>query len=69
VTGVALRLDKHFARLYEQDAPQEEIQRRIGQYVRRWKRWVLSGVQKAWEEVAFKCIGGDPAPFAFESTA
>jgi hypothetical protein len=31
--------------LYEQDAPQEEIRRRIGQYVRRWMRWVLTGVR------------------------
>jgi len=29
--------------LYEQNAPQEEIVRRIGQYVRRWMRWVRSG--------------------------
>jgi hypothetical protein len=34
------------ARLYEQDAPQEEILRRIGQYVRRWKRWVCPSVTK-----------------------
>ncbi|MGO8735913.1 MAG: hypothetical protein ACLQVM_24325 [Terriglobia bacterium] len=34
------------ARLHEQDAPREEILRHIGQYVRRWKRWVLSGVRE-----------------------
>jgi hypothetical protein len=33
----------HLARLYEQNARREEILRRIGQYVRRWKRWSLSG--------------------------
>jgi hypothetical protein len=32
--------------LYERDAPQEQILRRIGQYVRRWKRWVFSGVRE-----------------------
>jgi hypothetical protein len=48
VTGVAPSAWEAFrervARLYEQDAPQEIILRRIGQYVRRWKRWVRSGV-------------------------
>jgi hypothetical protein len=33
------------ARLYEQDAPPEEIRRRIGQHVWRWKGWVLSDVR------------------------
>ena len=32
-------------RLYEQSAPLEETRRRIGQYIRRWKRWVVSGVR------------------------
>ena len=27
------------------NAPQEEILRRVGHYVRRWDRWVLSGVR------------------------
>jgi hypothetical protein len=31
------------ARLYEQNAPQEEILRHIEQYVRRWKRRVPTG--------------------------
>ena len=48
VTGVAPSTWEAFqervARLYEQNAPQEEILRRIGQYVRRWQRWVLSGL-------------------------
>ena len=42
VTGIAPSAWEAFpgrvARLYEQDAPPEEILRRIGQYVRRWKR-------------------------------
>jgi hypothetical protein len=42
VTGVAPSAWDGFleriGRLYEQDAPQEEIRRRIGQYVRRWQR-------------------------------
>jgi hypothetical protein len=50
VNGVAPSAWKAFrervARLYEQDAPQEEILRRIGQYVRRWKRWVCPSVIK-----------------------
>jgi hypothetical protein len=48
VTGVAPSAWEGFqervVRLYEQGAPQEETKRRIGQYVRRWKRWVVSGV-------------------------
>jgi hypothetical protein len=47
VTGVAPSAWQGFqervARLYEQDAPQDEIRRRIEQYVRRWKQWALSG--------------------------
>ncbi len=49
VTGVAPSAWEGFrgrvARLYEQDGPREEIRRRIGQYVRRWRWWVLSGVR------------------------
>ncbi len=48
VTGVAPSIWKVFrervARLYEQNALQEKILRRIGQYVRRWQQWVLSGL-------------------------
>jgi hypothetical protein len=48
VTGVAPSAWQGFqervARLYEQDTPPEEARRRIEQYVRRWKRWVLSGL-------------------------
>jgi RNA-directed DNA polymerase len=39
--------EERVARLYEQDAPLEEIRQRIGQYVRRWMRWVLSGVRES----------------------
>lgn len=38
-------LTKRVARLYEQNAPLEEIRRGVEQYVQRWKRWVSSGVQ------------------------
>ncbi|MGD1092890.1 MAG: reverse transcriptase domain-containing protein [Bryobacteraceae bacterium] len=48
VTGVAPStwdgFQERVARLYEQDAPQQETRRRIGQYVRRWRRWVLGGL-------------------------
>ena len=48
VSGVAPSAWEGFrervVRLYEQDAPLEEARRRIGQYIRRWKQWVLSGV-------------------------
>jgi hypothetical protein len=48
VTGVAPSTWEAFqervARLYEQDAPLEDIRRGVEQYVRRWKRWVVSGV-------------------------
>ena len=48
VTGIAPATWEAFqqrvARLYEQSAPLEEIRRGVEQYVRRWKRWVLSGV-------------------------
>jgi hypothetical protein len=36
-----------------QSAPEREILRRIGQYVRRWKRWVLSGVRDVMVDDAF----------------
>lgn len=49
MTGIAPSTWEAFreraARLYEQDAPQEEILLRIGQCVRRWKRWVVSGLR------------------------
>jgi hypothetical protein len=48
VTGVGPSAWQAFrvrvARLYEQNAPQEEILRRNGLYVRRWKQWVVSGM-------------------------
>jgi RNA-directed DNA polymerase len=50
VTGVAPSAWEAFrgrvARLMSR-MRREEILRRIGQYVRRWKRWLLSGVQEA----------------------
>ncbi|SPE26736.1 conserved hypothetical protein [Candidatus Sulfopaludibacter sp. SbA3] len=49
VTGVAPSAWEAFrervVRLYEQNAPREELPVRIERYVRRWKRWVLSGVR------------------------
>ena len=49
VTGVApsavVGLQERVARLYEQNAPPEEIRRGVAQYVRRWRQWVRSGVQ------------------------
>src|ERR1022692_3214709 len=48
LTGVAPSAWQGFqervARLYEQNAPLEEIRRGVEQYVRRWRRWVRSGV-------------------------
>jgi hypothetical protein len=49
VTGVAPSTWEAFqgraARLYEQNAPLEDIRRGVEQYVRRWKWWVVSGVR------------------------
>jgi hypothetical protein len=57
VAGVAASAWEAFrgrvARLYEQDAPREKILRRILQYVRRWKRWLLSGVREVTASGAF----------------
>jgi hypothetical protein len=59
VTGVAPSAWEGFrecvVRLYEQDAPPEEIRRRIGQYVRRWKQWVFSGVREACGPFEWPC--------------
>jgi hypothetical protein len=59
VTGVAPSTWEAFqervARLYEQNAPQEECLWRIGQYVRRWQQWVISGVRGR------RPLGGAPA--------
>jgi hypothetical protein len=69
VTGVAPSAAEGFrerlARLYEQNAPQEEISRRIGQYVRRWKRWVLSGVRDVGASDAFMGPAEGPENFSF----
>jgi hypothetical protein len=62
VTGVAPSTWEAFqervARLYEQDAPPEEIRRRIEQCVRRWMRWVVSGVR----DVSVAFVGRDECP-------
>lgn len=48
VTGVAPStwdaFQERVARLYEQNAPLEKIRQGVELYVRRWKRWVVSGV-------------------------
>jgi hypothetical protein len=48
LTGVAPstweRFQERVARLYEQNAPPEEIRQGVEQYVRRWKQWLFSGV-------------------------
>lgn len=49
IIGVAPSCWKGFEervlRLYEQNAPPDVIRQRIGDYARRWMRWVVSGVQ------------------------
>src|ERR1035441_6891496 len=70
VTGVAPsaweRFQERVVRLYEQDAAPEEIRQRIGQYVRRWKRWVSSGVREV--SKAFEWPGGSRGPTASRRT-
>jgi hypothetical protein len=48
VSGVApstwAAFQERLARLYEQNAPLEEIRRGVELYVRHWRRWVMSGV-------------------------
>jgi len=61
VTGVAPSAWQGFqervVRLYEQDVPpEEETRRRIGQYVRRWKRWVLAGVREVGESLEWPAV-------------
>ena len=67
VTGVAPSAWQGFqervARLYEQDAPPAEIRRRIGQYVRRWKQWALSGVGEVSRSFDWPDLG--PGQFVF----
>ena len=71
VTGVApsawQRFQERVARLYEQDAPQDEIRRRIEQYVRRWKRWVMSGVRGVSNAFVWPGSYGGPAAAAPQS--
>jgi hypothetical protein len=58
MTGVAPSAWNGFrervARLYEQNAPLEVIRRGVELYVRRWKRWVRSGVRYVIIRDAFK---------------
>src|ERR1035441_1556388 len=65
VTGVAPStwdaFQERLVRLYEQDAPLEEIRRGVEAYVRRWKRWVVSGLgdvngQLAWGDLGAICV-------------
>jgi hypothetical protein len=62
VTGVAPSTwdayQERVARLYEQNAPLEEIQRGVEQYVERWKRWVRSGVR----DVSVAFVGKNECP-------
>jgi len=62
VTGVAPSTWEAFqgrvARLYEQNAPLEDIRRDVEQYVRRWKRWAGSGVR----DVSVAFVGKDDFP-------
>src|ERR1039457_1400820 len=55
------------ARLYEQNAPLEEIRRGVEQYVRRWKRWVSSGVREV--SKALEWPGGSRGPAASRRTS
>jgi hypothetical protein len=59
VSGVAPSFREGFrervARLYEQNAPLEEIRRGVELYVRRWKRWLVSGLGEA--RRSFACAG------------
>ena len=52
------------ARLYEQNAPQEEILRRIGPHVRRWKQWALSGKWTGAFVVDLTLTLSDPVQYA-----
>jgi RNA-directed DNA polymerase len=58
------------ARLYEQNAPQGEILRRVKLYVRRWMRWLLGGVRVVVVGDAFRwpAAGGVHLVFASTST-
>jgi len=65
VTGVAPSTWEAFqervARLYEQNAPLEDIRRAVEQYVRRWKRWVMSGVRGVSNAFVWPGSYGGPA--------
>jgi hypothetical protein len=62
VTGVAPSswdaFQERVARLYEQNAPLEEIRRGVELlYVRRWNRWVNSGVRDLVVSFSFRSTG------------
>lgn len=65
VTGVAPStwdaFQERVARLYEQNAPLEDIRRGVEQYVRRWKRWVVSGLGRLTDFGDF-CVSVPTAP-------
>jgi RNA-directed DNA polymerase len=67
LTGVAPSAWQGFqervARLYEQNAPLEEIRRGVEQYVRRWQRWVMSGFRDV--SGSFEWPDFNPEHFAF----
>lgn len=67
VTGVApsawQAFQERVARLYEQNAPQEEILRRVELYVRRWERWVLGGVRDVFGGDAIRWPGSEAQSF------
>lgn len=71
VTGVAPSTWEAFqervARLYEQNAPLEDIRRAVEQYVRRWKRWLMSGVRGVSNAFVWPGSYGGPAAAAPQS--
>ena len=55
VIGVApsayAAFQERLVRLYEQNATPDELRRRVGQYVRRWRQWAVSGLGN-WAETS-----------------
>ncbi len=66
MTGIAPStweaFQERLARLYEQNAPLEEIRRGGEQYVRRWKRWTLSGVAEVVRSFVWPCLPAERYP-------
>ena len=71
VTGIAPSawngFQERVARLYEQNAPLEVIQRGVALYVRRWNRWMLGRVRDVFVCDAIRLPGKSPDPYAFAS--